>query len=89
MSMQLPPASESLLAQGISKLLCSHELSDMEFVIATPPTSPVDTSSPLENVVIPAHRVIVAARCEYFRMALQSGMKESIDRWALIKIITC
>ena len=78
MSMQLPPASESLLAQGISKLLRSHELSDMEFVIATP-TSPVDTPSQ-ENVVIPAHRVIVAARCEYFRMALQSGMKESIDR---------
>ena len=78
MSMQLPPAGESLLAQGISKLLCSHELSDMEFVIATP-TSPVDTASQ-GNVVIPAHRVIVAARCEYFRMALQSGMKESIDR---------
>ena len=78
MSMQLPSACESLLAQGISKLLCSHELSDMEFVIATP-MSPVDTS-PVESVVIPAHRVIVAARCEYFRMALQSGMKESIDR---------
>ena len=78
MSMQLPPASDSLLAHGIAKLLCSHELSDMEFVIATP-TSPVDTT-PVESVVIPAHRVIVAARCEYFRMALQSGMKESIDR---------
>ena len=34
-----------------------------------------------EGVIIPAHRVIVAARCEYFKRALQSGMwKEAIDR---------
>lgn len=33
-----------------------------------------------KGVVIPAHRVIVAARCEYFRRALQSGMKEAIDK---------
>lgn len=33
-----------------------------------------------EGVVITAHRVIVAARCEYFKRALQSGMKEAIDR---------
>ena len=32
------------------------------------------------GVVIPAHRVIVAARCEYFKKALQSGMKEAIDK---------
>jgi len=79
MAMQLPPASSSILAKGISKLLYSHELSDMEFIVVTPPTSPSDTPTS-ENIVIPAHRVIVAARCEYFRMALQSGMKESIDR---------
>ena len=35
------------------------------------------------NVVIPAHRVIVAARCEYFKRALQSGMKEAIDKYEL------
>ena len=33
-----------------------------------------------EGVVLPAHRVIVAARCEYFKRALQSGMKEDIDK---------
>ena len=32
------------------------------------------------GVVIPAHRVIVAARCEYFKRALQSGMKEAINK---------
>ena len=36
-----------------------------------------------EGVVIAAHRVIVAARCEYFKRALQSGMKEAIDRYVL------
>ena len=29
---------------------------------------------------IQAHRVIVAARCDWFRRALLSGMKEAIDR---------
>lgn len=29
---------------------------------------------------IPAHRVVIAARCDWFRRALLSGMKESIDR---------
>lgn len=29
---------------------------------------------------IKAHRVIVAARCDWFRRALLSGMKEAIDR---------
>ncbi|KAK7507206.1 hypothetical protein BaRGS_00001141 [Batillaria attramentaria] len=29
---------------------------------------------------IPCHRVIVAARCDWFRRALLSGMRESIDR---------
>ena len=34
-----------------------------------------------EGVVIVAHRVVVAAGCEYFKRALQSGMKETIDRY--------
>jgi len=33
-----------------------------------------------EPLVVPAHRVIVAARCPWFRRALMSGMKESIER---------
>ena len=29
---------------------------------------------------IPCHRVVVAARCDWFRRALLSGMRESIDK---------
>lgn len=33
-----------------------------------------------EKTTIKAHRVIVAARCDWFRRALLSGMREAIDR---------
>lgn len=33
-----------------------------------------------EKTIIKAHRVIVAARCDWFRRALLSGMREAIDR---------
>ena len=33
-----------------------------------------------EVVEILAHRVVVAAHCDWFRRALQSGMKEAINR---------
>ena len=33
------------------------------------------------TVEIAAHRVIVATRCDWFRRALLSGMKESIERY--------
>ncbi len=39
-----------------------------------------DGSDKAAGKVIPAHRMIVAARCEYFSRALQSGMKEAIDK---------
>jgi len=38
------------------------------------------------KVVIPAHRVIVAARCKWFRRALLSGMKEAIDRCVAVGV---
>ena len=67
-------ASEnSALAMGCSKLLGSQQYTDLCFVL--PPGSPG-----AEPVVIQAHRVIVAARCEWFKRALQSGMKEAIDK---------
>lgn len=76
------------MAQGCLKLLASTDYSDMKFVLA-PPTAPPSVPEGTEEkngvgeeegVVIPAHRVIVAARCEYFKRALQSGMKEDIDK---------
>ena len=33
-----------------------------------------------EDVEIPCHRVILGARCPYFRRALLSGMKEAIEK---------
>lgn len=44
-----------------------------------PPEKPSKHESP-ETLIVPAHRVIVAARCPWFRRALMSGMKESIER---------
>lgn len=37
-------------------------------------------NSPEEICLLKAHRVIVAARCDWFRRALLSGMREAIDR---------
>ena len=59
-------ANESL-SKGCQQLFESHELSDMQFVLSEGET------------VIHAHRVIVAARCQWFKRALLSGMKEAID----------
>ncbi|KAK8390170.1 hypothetical protein O3P69_013023 [Scylla paramamosain] len=37
-----------------------------------------------EGVELHAHRVVVAARCEWFRRALLSGMREAIDRCIVV-----
>lgn len=39
-----------------------------------------------ETCSISAHRVIVAARCDWFRRALLSGMREAIDRSVLFNV---
>ena len=39
------------------------------------------------DVVIGAHRVVLAARSEWFQRALQSGMKEAIDRRIVVQDI--
>lgn len=39
-----------------------------------------DNACEAEKCVIRAHRVIVASQCDWFRKALLSGMRESIDR---------
>ena len=36
---------------------------------------------------IPAHRVIIASRCDWFRRALLSGMRESIEQWVVMTMI--
>ena len=63
---------DSDLAPFCYKLFISKEGADMEFEIHD------DTEETVET--IRAHRVLVSARCGWFRRALTSGMKESIER---------
>ncbi|CAG7666507.1 unnamed protein product [Allacma fusca] len=69
-----PKSKNSILAQNAAKLLFSPLHSDMVFEI----------SNETESLEIPSHRVIVAARCDWFRRALLSGMKESIQKRIVI-----
>lgn len=39
--------------------------------------------SPIQVHTFRAHRVIVSARCEWFKKALMSGMQESLTRWVM------
>ena len=81
---ELPVEHGSQLAAGCQQLLESQELCDMQFILMPQEATPTNgDEGPLVGeggLVIPAHRVIVAARSEWFRRALQSGMKEAIDR---------
>ena len=74
-----PSLLDSKLAHGCRQLLDSHEHSDMQFVLV-PQKSESGEGGEGGRVVIPAHRVVVAARCKWFRRALLSGMKEAIDK---------
>ncbi|GAB0094528.1 uncharacterized protein DMENIID0001_098400 [Sergentomyia squamirostris] len=83
-----PPIVNSSLSKNALRLLHSGHLSDMEFEVIVPSGatqttnrhSSVDRLAKTTVHVFKAHRVIVAARCEWFRKALLSGMKEDIHR---------
>lgn len=49
--------------------------------------SPADQQEGEEVCSIQAHRVIVAARCDWFRRALLSGMREAIDRYPCTMLV--
>ncbi|EDX18325.1 GD17408, partial [Drosophila simulans] len=82
------------------RLLHSTQLADMEFEVHTYAPTPgaakagggteavPETAEPAAKVLqvhsFKAHRVIVAARCEWFKKALMSGMQESINRKVII-----
>lgn len=67
-----PRAGESVLAQSCVQLISSQLYTDMEFVLPS-----VEGEG---STIIPAHRVIVASRCEWACRALQSGMKEALEK---------
>ena len=77
---------ESDLSIFCYKLFQSKDAADMEFEIFEFETSlPTEESKDLEpskkqSTKIKAHRVIVSSRCPWFKRALTSGMKESIER---------
>ena len=80
------PTSNNLLARSLESLLSSSSYSDLEFIISekTNAEGSGNDDGVTSQVVLKAHRVIVATRCEWFRRALGSGMKESIDRFVYL-----
>ncbi|XP_033171441.1 uncharacterized protein LOC117148247 [Drosophila mauritiana] len=95
-----PIAASSNLSKNALRLLHSTQLADMEFEVHTYAPTPgaakagggteavPETAEPAAKVLqvhsFKAHRVIVAARCEWFKKALMSGMQESINRKVII-----
>ncbi|XP_025828986.1 uncharacterized protein LOC108743837 [Agrilus planipennis] len=80
-----PPPSESDLSKLAAKLMDDEDSTDMEFKVIVcanaQDVSEKESGVPDQNVcTLKAHRVIVAARCDWFRRALLSGMKEAIDK---------
>ncbi|CAH0555390.1 unnamed protein product [Brassicogethes aeneus] len=64
-----PPSKDGNLTKLTEKSLDGAN-SDMEFVLTYND----------DEIIFKAHRVIVASRCDWFRRALTSGMKEDIDK---------
>ncbi|XP_017872975.1 PREDICTED: uncharacterized protein LOC108620584 [Drosophila arizonae] len=93
-----PIAAHSNLSKNALRLLHSAQMADMEFEVHTYTSSTSsdkvwatlmmshieDRNTPLQVHSFKAHRVIVAARCEWFKKALMSGMQESINRKVVI-----
>ncbi|XP_067143399.1 uncharacterized protein [Centruroides vittatus] len=93
-----PPFSrESNLAKNALQLLKSGNDTDMKFEIVTIQDSSdglIDQTREQTKIasaheeekrhVIKAHCVIIASRCDWFRKALLSGMRESIDKKIII-----
>lgn len=77
-----PPGNKSLLARSVMQLLVSGDHADMKFELNKVDKTHCPTCANYETnkVEIRAHRVIVAARCSWFKRALLSGMKEAIER---------
>ncbi|KAH8420506.1 hypothetical protein KR009_011057 [Drosophila setifemur] len=86
-----PTTANSNLSKNALRLLHSTQLADMEFEVHTytsnatgKPEATASSDSSLQVHSFKAHRVIVAARCEWFKKALMSGMQESINRKVII-----
>ena len=87
-SLCVPPSAEDNdLAKNISRLFESKARADMTIVIVNSDNFPVPeaaggslTSGESQFWEVKCHRVVLSARCPYFRRALTSGMREAIER---------
>ncbi|KAG5890631.1 hypothetical protein JTB14_020335 [Gonioctena quinquepunctata] len=78
-------ANNSSLSHLYLQLLNSQMKTDMEFeVIGNNAEQTESSTSTEERSIIKSHRVIVAARCDWFRRALLSGMREAIDKKIIV-----
>ncbi|XP_068717142.1 BTB/POZ domain-containing protein 19-like [Montipora capricornis] len=84
--MTCPNGDKSPLARSVMQLLVSGDHADLTFVLNRADVTHCSTCAKYEanKSEIPAHRVIVATRCSWFKRALLSGMKESIERRILL-----
>ena len=73
------------LSTSLGNLLETSAFADLVFVVSDASSSHVDLNAEPKHrdqaVVFKAHRVVVATRCNWFRIALGSGMKESSERY--------
>ncbi|KAK9873149.1 hypothetical protein WA026_021382 [Henosepilachna vigintioctopunctata] len=84
-----PKAAVSVLSRNLLDQFRKSCNTDMEFEIdnsADVDSSSEEVESPTakQSCVINAHRVVVASRCDWFRKALLSGMREDIDKKIVI-----
>lgn len=77
-----PLPTNSELSEKCLQMFISETNPDMmlEISCSVDNSSSEELSPTEEKCVIQAHRVILAARCEWFKRALLSGMREAIDK---------
>jgi hypothetical protein len=72
------------LSKCMGAVLKTGQYADMKFLICDgnkPLLTEDSTDDQDASNCLQAHRVILASRCDWFRRALTSGMKESIERY--------
>ena len=71
------------LSKCMAAVLETGQYADMKFLVhdgSEPLMTDDSTADQDGSNCLRAHRVVLASRCDWFRRALTSGMKESIER---------
>ena len=75
--------ASTILSRCMGAVLETGQYADMTFLVhdgSEPLLTAELTPDHEEGCCLRAHRVVLAARCVWFRRALTSGMKESIEK---------